>query len=427
MIYSDKQYTRSKRLLRDLRDGRDLTKSQNDSRKQEWVRTAELGAIEAQIAKIEKEVSHYEELKEGRVTYSTSDSLQELPRILVEARIAQGLSQSVLGRLLSVKPQQIQRYEATDYMGASLSRLIEIASVLGVQITSSFELSDGIVRGTISPDSDEEFDWTRLPVQEMVKRQWITPQSESERVPVARSYVNRTVGHCALNVHRRRKVRSQSRPNEYDLIAWQSRVIELAQQVVDAQKVSDFSLGNSIVTDLVGLTTQNNGPAKAREMLLARGIVLVIEKHIPKTDLDGAAMLLSDGTPVIGLTLRLNRIDLFWYTLFHELGHVLLHLTKGVRFAFFDQEEASCSDLLEEQADRFAMNNLISELDWSNCVAPFVASEDSVLEDAEKLGVHPAIVAGRIRKERSNYKLLSALVDRGRIGSKLVVYENESV
>ncbi|MCY3883686.1 MAG: XRE family transcriptional regulator [Gammaproteobacteria bacterium] len=426
MIFSDKQYTRSKRLLGDLRDGRNLTLNENDSNKEEWVRTAELGAIEAQIAKIEEEVSQYEELKEGKVTFSKSVSLHELPRVLVEARIAQGLSQSVLARILSLKPQQIQRYEATNYMGASLSRLIEIASVLRVQITSSFALSDGIESGTNSPDLDKDFDWTRLPLKEMVKRQWITPQSESELVLVAKSYVNRTVGHYSLKVHRRRKVRSQSRPDKYHLIAWQSRVIELAQQVVAARKVSDFSLGNSIVTDLVSLTTHKNGPANAREMLLARGIVLVFEKHIPNTDLDGAAMLLSDGTPVIGLTLRLNRIDNFWYTLFHELGHVLLHLTKGVRFAFFDQEEANCSDLLEEQADRFAMDNLISEIDWSKCVSPFVATEETVFIDAEKLGVHPAIVAGRIRKERSNYKLLSALVQREQIGSRLEVHDKNS-
>ena len=147
MIYSDKQYAISKRLLKDLRDGRELTLKENDTSKQEWIRRAELGAIEAQIAKMEDEISHYEKLKEGKFTHLRSVSFRELPRVLVEARIVQRLSQSKLASQLKLKPQQIQRYEATSYMGASLSRLIEIANVLGVQVTGLFELSDEVGSG----------------------------------------------------------------------------------------------------------------------------------------------------------------------------------------------------------------------------------------------------------------------------------------
>ncbi len=147
MIYSDKQYAISNRLLRDLRDGRELTLKEKDTSKQEWIRRAELGAIEAQIAKMEDEISHYEKLKEGKFTHLRSVSFRELPRVLVEARIVQRLSQSKLASQLKLKPQQIQRYEATSYMGASLSRLIEIANVLGVQVTGLFELSDEVGSG----------------------------------------------------------------------------------------------------------------------------------------------------------------------------------------------------------------------------------------------------------------------------------------
>ena len=62
------------------------------------------------------------------------------------------------------------------------------------------------------------------------------------------------------------------------------------------------------------------GPVKARELLASKGVTLIIERHLPGTYLDGAAMLAENGNPVIGLTLRHDRLDNFWFVLFHELS-----------------------------------------------------------------------------------------------------------
>ncbi len=59
-----------------------------------------------------------------------------------------------------------------------------------------------------------------------------------------------------------------------------------------------------------------------------QGIHLILVSHLPKTYLDGAAMLMPNGTPVIGLTLRHDRVDNFWFTLLHELAHVARHLSE---------------------------------------------------------------------------------------------------
>ena len=64
------------------------------------------------------------------------------------------------------------------------------------------------------------------------------------------------------------------------------------------------------------------------EYLAHSGIPLVVEPHLPQTYLDGAAFLLPAGRPVIGLTLRYDRLDNFWFVLFHELAHVVKHLRK---------------------------------------------------------------------------------------------------
>ncbi len=142
MIYSDEQYERYKRIIEDLLDAKLLT--EKNLEKEEWLRQAELSALEAQIAATQDEVDHYQDLKAGKITHSKSKSLNDLPQLLVESRIAQGYSQTQLADLMNLKHRQIQRYEASSYMGASLTTLNEIAVVLRIQINGLFELRNAI-------------------------------------------------------------------------------------------------------------------------------------------------------------------------------------------------------------------------------------------------------------------------------------------
>ena len=138
--------------------------------------------------------------------------------------------------------------------------------------------------------------------------------------------------------------------------------------------------------------------------------MLVIERHLPGTYLDGAAMLGEAERPVIGMTLRYDRLDNFWFVLFHELGHVFRHLRRGMDF--FDDDEATSSDEVEREADRFALMNLISDEEWGRCLSRFSATEELVRRDAERLGVHASILAGRIRRELSDYTVLGKCLGR---------------
>ncbi len=95
------------------------------------------------------------------------------------------------------------------------------------------------------------------------------------------------------------------------------------------------------VENLAALTRRADGPSQAAGLLATHGIVLLTEGHLPGTYLDGAAMLDETGHPIIGLTLRLDRLDNFWFVLFHELGHIFLRLMGGLRYDFFDEDGAS--------------------------------------------------------------------------------------
>jgi ribosome-binding protein aMBF1 (putative translation factor) len=90
-------------------------------------------AMESQLEDLRQQLAEYEALRAGRVQVLELDSLGRLPEALIRARIAAGLTQKELARRLGLREQQVQRYEATRYAGASLARLQAVADALGVQ------------------------------------------------------------------------------------------------------------------------------------------------------------------------------------------------------------------------------------------------------------------------------------------------------
>ena len=101
---------------------------------------AQKTGVKSQLEDLEAELREYEMLKTGGAKILELDSLEGLPKVLIQARIAAGLTQEDLAARLGVKPQQIQRYEASDYQTASFARLREIARVLGLDVRESVEL-----------------------------------------------------------------------------------------------------------------------------------------------------------------------------------------------------------------------------------------------------------------------------------------------
>jgi HTH-type transcriptional regulator/antitoxin HigA len=212
----------------------------------------------------------------------------------------------------------------------------------------------------------------------------------------------------------RRSVRSDVEMDEYALSAWCARVLDLARRET-LPPYRPGTVTKKFCQELVHLSYLDNGPLLAKEFLNRSGIHLVIEKHLPKTHLDGAALWASTDRPVIALTLRYDRLDNFWFTLCHELAHVSLHLKDSSKEAFVDDLEAHVVSAAESEADAFAADVLIPKTEWEKSGLQNKWSSYAVITFANKLRIHPAIVAGRIRKERNNYRILSQLVGRNEV------------
>jgi HTH-type transcriptional regulator / antitoxin HigA len=133
---------------------------------------------------------------------------------------------------------------------------------------------------------------------------------------------------------------------------------------------------------------------EAKELLLKCGVSLVYIAHFPGTGVSGAVRWIGDN-PVIQLSLFGAYADLFWFNLFHEIGHLLLH-GKKAKFIEFDNRDLSTVQQKEQEADSFASNALIP----SDALASFVQKGDfsgeSVVKFSESIGIHPGIVEGRL-------------------------------
>lgn len=416
MIHSDKQRRISIREVGKLEEALSAAAARESER--EWLRDAEMDAIRSEIARLEADIADYDMLKAGEITFAKSFALESLPSILVQARIAAGMSQTDLAETLRMKPQQIQRYEASGYQGASLARLIEVSRVLGVHTEGLFGSERGSLGGVFSWEKADEVEWRRFPIREMVKRRWFEVTPGEDAVQAVKAYFRRAAGSQFTTAIHRKKVRGDTSPNEYALLAWQARVLERARQRASKEGLPEFRLDDRWVGDLTALTRRGNGPREAAGVLAKNGIVLLTERHLPGTCLDGAAMLDGGGRPVIGLTLRFDRLDNFWFVLFHELGHIFLHLMGGLRYDFFDEDGTVAGDRIELEADEFALNSLIPAADWERCLSRFAMTEEAVRLDAERLGIDASIIAGRIRRERGDYTVLNNLIGQGHVRSQ---------
>lgn len=178
------------------------------------------------------------------------------------------------------------------------------------------------------------------------------------------------------------------------------------------ERFEKSSLTEDLIRYVSRLSWMPNGPRLAIKFLEDRGIAVVLEPHLPATHLDGAAMLSSRGTPVIGLTLREDRLDNFWFTLIHELIHAWKHLNaKGYR-AIVDEriELGEENEGIEKEANQLAGEILIPRAQWKRSQAYLSPTADSIHKLAAQLQISPAIVAGRIRHERKNFTLFTKFV-----------------
>jgi HTH-type transcriptional regulator/antitoxin HigA len=186
-----------------------------------------------------------------------------------------------------------------------------------------------------------EIEWERFPLEAMAKLEWI-PQIRNLRSrakELMQELIRRAGGPDVMGTVLYRKndhTRTNAKMDPYALEAWCWKVLGDANE---SRLATPYKLGTvslDFLRQLARLSWSDEGPRLAKEFLAKHGIPLVLVQHLPRTYLDGAALKLGDGTPVVGLTLRYDRVDNFWFCLLHELAHVGRHMERDGAASFVD-------------------------------------------------------------------------------------------
>lgn len=321
-----------------------------------------------------------------------------------------GLKQRDLAEIMGSKSR------ASELLSRKRPMTVEMIRVLHERLRIS---ADILVAPMRDPDNAApEVDWTKFPVKEMQRRGWFLADVAAGITgeELVKAFFSR-MSTSASPVLLRRTLSGQAEgTDKFALYAWIARVLIRSREIKRPEtRYLNGSITEEFLRQLAKLSRSGEGPLLAREFLAMKGIVLVIEPHLPKTRLDGAAMLDEDGTPVIGLTLRHDRVDNFWFTLMHELVHVQRHLNRQGQ-AFVDEFELSSgSDAVETEADLAAAEAFIPRTIWKSSDAFRLKRADAIAQLAATLAIHPAIIAGRIRRETGNYRILKDLVGQGEV------------
>jgi len=267
---------------------------------------------------------------------------------------------------------------------------------------------------------ESEIEWERFPVGEMIRRGWLGSRS-AKVITDARNLMQefltplgRNWAPAVLYKHGRH-IRSARQMDLYALAAWNARVFIRTLESSQVAKYDQAVLTPEFMHELAHLSTLSDGPRKACEYLRNVGISVIIEPHLPETFLDGAAILVEPNRPAIGLTIRHDRLDNFWFVLMHELIHVAKHLNADSTGFYDDLDIDDLSHPQEQEADDLAGEMLVPDREWQTSPARNLRTPDAVEHLARRLRIHPAIVAGKIRHHYKSFRVLNRLVGQGEV------------
>ena len=318
-----------------------------------------------------------------------------------------------------LEQQNLTSRDLIPYIG-SRSKVSEVLSrkrPLTLSMIRALHSGLGIPANVLIQEQDEDeeadIDWDRFPIKQMIAWGWITaPESRVSSEEILRPFfaaagdMKPQAVICRSSSH----VRAARSMDDYALAAWSARVLAKATISPPLVQYKPGILNDEFLRKVAQLSISDTGPLLARDFLREHGIQVAVERWLPRTYLDGAIIMTNKLRPVVGLTLRYDRIDSFWFTLMHELAHLALHLDSESDIFYDDLDIEAEDDSREREADQLAREVLIPYDIWENSPASCLRSPQAAEHLAKQLNIHPAIVAGRMQHEFKAYQLLRNLV-----------------
>lgn len=334
------------------------------------------------------------------------------PGQLIQALLDErGWSQRVLAVVLSMSETGINKIiagkQALDaQMALDLYAIFNVPAEKFLELQKSYELAQARIRLVGDPGMATRAElFGKLPVSDMIKRGWLDVDDVRDfpkvEAALAKFFGVESVHEIEIFPHAAKKtnVACEATPTQ---LAWLYRVKEIAGEML----VARYSPSNVLaaIEKLKELRVSTAALRKVSRILTEAGIRFVIVESLPGSKIDGVCFWLDEKQPVIGMSLRHDRIDNFWFVLRHELEHVIqLHGQKAMMLdAELEGEKAGTGDnVIDEErvANKAAAEFCVPQKSLQSFInrkAPFYNERD-LLGFAATMQVHPGIVAGQLR------------------------------
>jgi HTH-type transcriptional regulator/antitoxin HigA len=240
--------------------------------------------------------------------------------------------------------------------------------------------------------------YERMPVNDMIKKGWLNPFEDLNdlKKQVLEFWGWKKLDFSVLDKQLPCLTRKSEAFNQFNAsyaLTWYHKACNVAADI----KVSKYNPEKLITLyeDLHSYTIKADGINLFIQELNKAGVIFFVLPHLLKTYLDGAAFH-SGENPVIVYTGRYHRIDNFWFTVAHEIAHILRHLNDKTPF-ILDDLKNGVIDKLEKEANELASKHL-NHNEISSFLEPYTGylTTSKVEECAEKYEIHPSIIVGKL-------------------------------
>jgi HTH-type transcriptional regulator / antitoxin HigA len=328
-----------------------------------------------------------------------------------------GWTQRVLARVLGVTENKVTnimkgRSPITTELALELNAVLGIDANEILKIQTSYELARAQLEFRLDPQVETRAKvFGDFPVSEIVKRGWLPGITDIKdvqlEVALCKFLKVDSIDTIESIPHAAKKTDATADVTPAQLL-WLSRVREMANDYPSA-KYAPSKL-EAALAKMQSLLISPEGVSKVPKLLMEAGVRYVIVESLPTAKIDGVCCWIDDQKPVIGMSLRFDRIDNFWFVLRHEIEHVLRG--DGQKFVRLDtdmENDVLGSDMPEEEklanaaaAEFCAPSNRLR--DFISRKAPVFAERD-IRGFAATLRRHPGIVAGQLQHRTKRYDL----------------------
>ncbi|HFF6202208.1 HigA family addiction module antitoxin [Stenotrophomonas sp. 22692] len=337
------------------------------------------------------------------------------PGQLVTALLKEkGWTKRTLAIVLAVDESVITRIAAdkkpiTADLALGLEELFHVPAERFLALQKDYDLALARIAFQPSPERAMRAEiFGSLPISEMIKRGWLNVENPRDvaavEAEVARFFDVKAIPDIEFMPHaaKRTQVAATATPAQ---LAWIHRVKSIAAEMLVPKYTP--TTGKAAIERLKPLLRSAEEARKVPRILAEAGIRFVVVETLPSAKIDGVCTWLADDAPVVGMSMRFDRIDNFWFVLRHELEHVLRG--DGKHTPALDVEMDGRTDATVAEEERAANLAASAFMVPPEKLAGFIArksplfSERDIVGFSALLGVHPGLVAGQLQHATGKY------------------------